>query len=254
MPSPTACAVPCTSATRGSRSIYRYPPPPGVPRVPSDLPLPSHRPSPDPTCHLVSLLLALERHDGYSTAHSVRVARLALAFTAWLGWPEPARAAVQQAALLHDLGKLRVPRSVLLKPGPLTPAERAQVHRHPVWSARLARALGASGPVLAALLAHHERWDGQGYPHGLPGEAVPLLARLLAVVDAFDAMTSLRPYAAVRTPGEALAELERGAGSHFDPQLAPAFARFARAEEGFIADVVLEAGSPCPDRAEAGWT
>ena len=122
-------------------------------------------------------------------------------------------------ALLHDVGKLAVPSSVLLKRGPLTEAEFGQMRRHPVAGARMLKTLGAPPTILPVVLHHHERWDGSGYPTGQKGEEIPLEARMLCIADSFDAMTSTRPYRAPKSPGEAMDELERCAGTQFDPEL-----------------------------------
>ena len=134
-------------------------------------------------------------------------------------------------ALLHDVGKLAVPSSVLLKRGPLTEAEFGQMRRHPAAGARMLETLGAPPTILPVVLHHHERWDGAGYPTGRQGDEIPLEARVLCIADSFDAMTSTRPYRAPRRPDEALDELERCAGTQFDPELVEAFAE-AWAEAG----------------------
>ncbi len=127
-------------------------------------------------------------------------------------------------ALLHDVGKLSVPPAVLLKSGPLTEIEFVQVRRHPAAGVRMLRSLGAPREILPTVLHHHERWDGAGYPRGRVGERIPLEARILAVADSFDAMTSTRPYRAPKPAPDALDELRRCAGSQFDPILVGAFA------------------------------
>ena len=134
-------------------------------------------------------------------------------------------------ALLHDVGKLAVPSSVLLKRGPLTEAEFGQMRRHPAAGARMLETLGAPPTILPVVLHHHERWDGSGYPAGHKGEEIPLEARILCIADSFDAMTSTRPYRAPKLPDEAMAELERCAGTQFDADLIEAFAE-AWAESG----------------------
>ena len=126
-------------------------------------------------------------------------------------------------ALLHDVGKLAVPSSVLLKRGPLTESEFGQMRRHPAAGARMLETLGAPPTILPVVLHHHERWDGAGYPTGRRGDAIPLEARVLCIADSFDAMTSTRPYRAPRGPDEAMDELERCAGTQFDPELVDAF-------------------------------
>jgi putative nucleotidyltransferase with HDIG domain len=138
---------------------------------------------------------------------------------------------LRQGALLHDVGKLAVPSSVLLKRGPLSEVEVGQMRRHPAAGARMLETLGAPATILPVVLHHHERWDGAGYPAGSRGEEIPLEARVLCIVDSFDAMTSTRPYRAPRRPDEAWDELQRCAGTQFDPELVEAFAE-AWAEAG----------------------
>ncbi len=129
------------------------------------------------------------------------------------------------AALLHDIGKIGVPDIILLKPGPLTEEERQIMQRHPEIGYHILDQIGGVFERLASIVvAHHERWDGRGYPYGLAKTAIPFLARVLAVADSFDAMTSLRPYHQVPlTVSEAKSELRRGAGSQFDPCIVGAF-------------------------------
>nr|WP_231967718.1 HD-GYP domain-containing protein [Thermanaeromonas toyohensis] len=120
---------------------------------------------------------------------------------------------------VHDIGKLVVPASILLKPGPLTEEEWEEVRRHPEVGYRIALSSGELARVAPYILQHHERWDGRGYPQGLRGEQIHLLSRILAIADAYDAMTLKRPYRLPLTHEEALQELKRCAGSQFDPYL-----------------------------------
>jgi HD-GYP domain-containing protein (c-di-GMP phosphodiesterase class II) len=124
---------------------------------------------------------------------------------------------------LHDVGKLTVSQAVLEKPGPLTEAERAQIRRHPTAGARILSMARETWVALPYVLCHHERWDGRGYPVARAREAIPTGARLLALADAFDAMTSPRPYRDPLTRDEALEEVDRCAGTQFDPELAEIF-------------------------------
>ena len=155
--------------------------------------------------------------------HSLRVARYSEAIAHGLGLAADEVAHVREAGALHDLGKYLVPRAILLKPGPLTRAEMAIVRRHPAEGAALLD--GVADPrVVDAVLCHHERSDGSGYPGGLTGDAIPLGARIVAVADSFDAMTTTRPYRAARTRAAALAELREQAGALFDAAVVAAFA------------------------------
>jgi HD-GYP domain-containing protein (c-di-GMP phosphodiesterase class II) len=124
---------------------------------------------------------------------------------------------------LHDVGKIAVDAGILRKPGPLTEAELAHIRIHPVAGARLIDGVADLLPALPYVLHHHERWDGNGYPEGRAAETIPVEARLLGVADAFDAMTSHRPYRRALTVERALAEVKRCAGTQFDPELARAF-------------------------------
>ena len=125
----------------------------------------------------------------------------------WTAW---------QAAILHDIGKITVPSSILDKLDTLNEHEWEIVHHHPEAGADMLSGIAGYDDVARAVLAHHERIDGRGYPQGLSGEEIPITARLICVVDAYDAMTNYRPYGKVLTHGEAIAEIEAGAGSQFD--------------------------------------
>ena len=161
--------------------------------------------------------------DPCDSRHAARVARLADGFASWLGWNDAQRALLRRGAILHDVGKLTVSQAVLLKPGELSPSELAEVRLHPSAGAWLVAPVLSLRDVLSCILLHHERWDGDGYPTGRRRAATPLVARLLAVADAYDAMVSDRPYRRAMSPAAALQELGRGAGTQFDPALAEAF-------------------------------
>ena len=153
---------------------------------------------------------------GYLDDHALGVAEFAARIADQLRLPKRARRTVIVGALLHDVGKLLVDAAILTKPGPLTPAERTKVNRHPVDGERLVR--GAVGDeIVEVIRAHHERWDGAGYPQGLSADEIPLAARVVAVADAFLAMLEQRPYRAALSPQAALEELLACAGSQFDP-------------------------------------
>lgn len=164
------------------------------------------------------LVRALEARDGEPGALS-RLAGAARAVGDGLDLSPAQREALELGALLHDIGDIRVPEAVLRKPGPLTAEERALVEQHPVWGVELLETVPLLSPALAAVGAHHERYDGKGYPQGLQGEEIPITARIFAVVDALDAMTHDRPYRRARAVPEALDVLREEAGRQFDPRV-----------------------------------
>ena len=172
---------------------------------------------------LAALTEAMEARDPYTRGHSARVTALAEAVAARLGWEQTRLADLRLGGRLHDIGKLAVPARILRKPGPLDEAELAEVRTHPEAGARLLEGFTSARPALPYVLYHHERWDGGGYPSGRAGAEIPEEGRLLSVADAFDAMTSTRPYRRPLPAARALEEVERCAGSQFDPRLADAF-------------------------------
>jgi HD-GYP domain-containing protein (c-di-GMP phosphodiesterase class II) len=172
---------------------------------------------------LATLSRALEARDPYLQGHSERVTAVAEAVALRLGWSGERLSTLQLGGRLHDIGKVAVPASVLRKPAPLDDHEREQIRLHPRFGARLVERVEAARPALPYVLYHHERWDGTGYPSGKRGEEIPVEARVLAIADAFDAMTSDRPYRNALSREEALAEVERCAGTQFDPKIARVF-------------------------------
>jgi diguanylate cyclase (GGDEF)-like protein len=171
-----------------------------------------------------SLAKAVDARDTYTGSHSTRVAELGAWIAARLGLDAEQVELTRLAGSLHDLGKLAIPEEILRKPGPLTPPERLVLERHSQIGFRMLESLDVN-PVAEWVLHHHERWDGTGYPNGLAGEDIPLGARIIFVADAYDAMTSDRAYRGRLTPREAVAELERCAGTQFDPEIVSVFAR-----------------------------
>jgi HD-GYP domain-containing protein (c-di-GMP phosphodiesterase class II) len=155
--------------------------------------------------------------------HAARVSVNAQAVARRLGWDDSQLGDVAIGAALHDVGKMNTRPEVLAKPGPLDGEEVAHVRAHPVEGAWLVAGVGSLRAALPYVLFHHERWDGDGYPTGRSRTEIPVEGRLLAVVDAFDAMTSPRPYREALKPSEALFELDRCAGSQFDPVITEAF-------------------------------
>jgi putative nucleotidyltransferase with HDIG domain len=172
---------------------------------------------------LRALARELDAHDGFTAGHSSEVAAWACAVGERLRLGLPDLLELELGALLHDLGKVRVPDSVLSMPGSLDPAARELVNRHPVWGAELLEQVPGLEPVAEIVRFHHERWDGSGYPDGLSRERIPLASRIVAVCDAYEAMTSARPYRAALPPAAAAHELRAGAGSQFDPALVDCF-------------------------------
>jgi putative nucleotidyltransferase with HDIG domain len=181
---------------------------------------------------LSTLSRAIEARDPYTRGHSTRVTAIAEAIARRLGWDEERLELLQLGGPLHDVGKLGVSEEVLAKPGRLDEAELAQIREHPKLGARILLRVAALRGALPYVLYHHERWDGGGYPTGRAGERIPLEARVLAVADAFDAMTSDRPYRSALDRDEAVAEVARCAGTQFDPDVVRVFLElFAEAAE-----------------------
>jgi diguanylate cyclase (GGDEF)-like protein/putative nucleotidyltransferase with HDIG domain len=170
-----------------------------------------------------SLAKAVDARDTYTGSHSERVSELAAKVAKRLGLDAEQIELTRLAGSLHDLGKLAIPEEILRKPGTLTDSERLVLERHPQIGFRMLDSLGVD-PVADLVLHHHERWDGAGYPEGLRGDEIPLGARIIFVTDAYDAMTSDRIYRPKRASQAALAELERCAGTQFDPGIVAAFA------------------------------
>jgi HD-GYP domain-containing protein (c-di-GMP phosphodiesterase class II) len=171
---------------------------------------------------LVSIARALEQRD-QTLGHGARVAALAEPMALALGWDRDRIRSLRWAAPLHDVGKVKLRPQLLRKAGPLTLEELAEIRSHPAAGARLVLPLRRFHDALPYVLYHHERWDGDGYPARLSGRRIPIEARLLAIADAFDAMISPRPYRRALTHEHALAEVEEGAGTQFDPVAAELF-------------------------------
>jgi diguanylate cyclase (GGDEF)-like protein len=172
---------------------------------------------------LEALVTAVDNKDCYTRRHSEEVTEHALALAAAIGLSEESQRTTRMVGLLHDVGKIGVPDGILRKPGPLTHDEFEAVKQHPVLGEALVREISNLEEIRAAVVSHHERWDGSGYPRGLSGEAIPLLGRITSVADAFSAMTSDRPYRKALSMEEAIAELRAGAGTQFDPALVEPF-------------------------------
>jgi HD-GYP domain-containing protein (c-di-GMP phosphodiesterase class II) len=164
------------------------------------------------------LVDVIEGDDQYTGSHSRSVVGLSVAVAERLGLNAQQRQEVEFGALLHDVGKIRVPKAILHKPGPLDPEEWREMQRHTAYGEAMLRPLGGVLSRVARLVrASHERWDGKGYPDGLAGEAIPVESRIISVCDAWSAMTTDRPYRKAMSVELAATELRRCAGSHFDP-------------------------------------
>jgi putative two-component system response regulator len=163
---------------------------------------------------LFSLALSIEAKDPYTEGHCDRLSKYSVALGEKLGLSEELRVALRRGGLVHDIGKLSVPESILLKPGPLTPEERKIMEQHAIAGERICAPLRSFRHVLPIIRHHHEKWNGSGYPDGLKGEQIPLTARILQVTDIYDALTTDRPYRKALPPEKALAimreEVKRG--------------------------------------------
>lgn len=182
-----------------------------------------HDPAIDAT--LQPLWDSLNRHDPDTRDHCLRVGRLALAFGQATGLSPDERHQLQVAALFHDIGKLEIPDAILCKPGPLDAAERDVIRAHSAHGQTL---FARSGHARAASIAegirhHHEAFDGSGYPDGLNGERIPMLGRMVAIIDNYDALTALRPYKQRQSHRDVMDYLGTGSGTRFDPKLLRVF-------------------------------
>ncbi len=172
---------------------------------------------------LRSLIASIEARDSYTKQHSERVTNYAIEIAEVMGLNSEERESIQFGGYLHDIGKIGVRDTVLLKPGNLTEEEMAEIRLHPVIGESIVRPLKFLPAERELILHHHERFDGRGYPAGLAGEDIPLLARILAVADTYDAMTSTRPYRPAMSHEIAIKELRNNSGTQFDPLVVKAF-------------------------------
>lgn len=173
---------------------------------------------------IASLAAAVDARDSSTERHCSRVTEMAVELGRWIGLGETEIKDLERAALLHDVGKIGVSDAILLKPDRLDDEEWQAMRRHPEIGYNLLRNIRFLERTLPVVLYHHERWDGRGYPNRLSGVAIPLFARLFAVIDAYDAITSDRPYRAGASHEAAMEQLHQSAGSHFDPTMVAAFA------------------------------
>lgn len=181
---------------------------------------------------IYALTATIDAKDQYTFGHSQRVAEYSTVLANSMGLDKSYLEMVREAALLHDIGKIGVPENILTKTGRLTEEEYNIVKKHVDMSITIIKHLPSVNHVIPAVIGHHERWDGKGYPRGVKGDNIPLGARCLAIADAFDAMTSNRPYRASLSVDAALNEIKSGIGTHFDPEIARLFIRLVR--EGTI--------------------
>jgi putative nucleotidyltransferase with HDIG domain len=170
-----------------------------------------------------ALITAMEAKDIYTRGHSERVTQYSILIAEEMGLPRPRRDIIQKAGVLHDIGKITVELSILNKPSVLTDEEREKIRLHPEVGFRIIEPIDFEDEVKKCILQHHERLDGKGYPHGCRDSDLILESRILSVADAFDAMTTKRPYREAVPVADAILELERCAGTQFDPVVVSAF-------------------------------
>jgi response regulator RpfG family c-di-GMP phosphodiesterase len=183
---------------------------------------------------LRSLVASVQLRDHYTEEHCLRVTGLALRITEQMNCSKKEIESIKIAGMMHDVGKIAIPDSVLLKPGRLTVEEFTIIMSHPDVGERILRPILLFDQEREIILHHHERWDGKGYPAKLAGEDIPLLSRILAVADAFDAMTNNRPYRSAMSVADAVAEIERNSNVQFDPSVVEVFLKMCRSSEAEI--------------------
>jgi putative nucleotidyltransferase with HDIG domain len=188
---------------------------------------------------LEALLAALDTRDTETEGHSERVAAYTMLIAQQLNLSEAELQHIEHGALLHDIGKIGVPDHILYKPGPLTPEEWEVMKQHPVIGYKMCMKIEMLRPAAPIVLHHHERWDGRGYPYGLNGAEIPLGARIFAIADTLDAMTSDRPYRKALSFAQAREEIERCAGSQFDPELVRVFLELPEEQLRAIREVTM---------------
>ncbi|HZC06906.1 MAG TPA: HD domain-containing phosphohydrolase [Ktedonobacterales bacterium] len=183
---------------------------------------------------IYELAESIRERDQVTYDHCRRVAIYVNRLARFAGWPRAAARELALAGLVHDLGKTWAPNEVLLKPAALTESEREMIEKHPVTAAQLLWAFDMPDAILDAVLSHHERWDGRGYPKKLVRDEIPLGARLLSVSDVFDVITTPRPYKAAMSVEAARERVLEGAGSAFDPEVTEIFTRLLDARPDFL--------------------
>ncbi len=177
---------------------------------------------------ITALASALEAKDRYTAGHSQRVAKISAAIARAMGLPQETNEKLQLAGLVHDVGKIGVRESILNKPGHLTDDELHHIQMHPEVGQHILTPISVDEEILKTVRGHHEHYDGTGYPDGLKQNEIPLGSRIIAVADAYEAMTSNRPYREALSDKAALIEIERGEGTQFDPEVVEVFLRSSR--------------------------
>jgi putative nucleotidyltransferase with HDIG domain len=186
---------------------------------------------------LAALMSALDARDRETEGHSTRVSRVSRQLGIAMGLSEPHLKSLERGALLHDIGKIGISDAILHKPGPLTEEEWKVMRQHPEIGARIVEGIPFLQETLTVVRYHQERWDGTGYPLGMSGDEIPLLARIFSVADTFDALTSDRPYRQRVSTEEALQYIKEQSGAFFDPQIVDVFCRVV--EDGLIPDAAV---------------
>ncbi|HLV09367.1 MAG TPA: HD-GYP domain-containing protein [Halanaerobiales bacterium] len=178
-----------------------------------------------------SFMKILQLYDNYTGDHSKNVAELAKKIAVYMGLEQDLVNKVYLAGLVHDIGKVIIPRSILNKTGHLTACEFEKIKEHPGWGYEILKESKQLSSVAEIVLYHHERWDGEGYPEGLSGNSIPLFSRIIAVADAWDAMTSARPYRRPLSFDEAVSELLNNKGEQFAPEVIEVFYQIIKEDQ-----------------------
>jgi putative nucleotidyltransferase with HDIG domain len=200
------------------------------------------------------LAAAVEARDPYTHGHTQRVEEYAVIMAKALGCDETEVSAIRRASVLHDIGKIGIEDVILRKQARLEPDEEIRMQKHPVIGVDMLKGIDFLDPVLPLVRHHHERWDGNGYPDQLRADEIPLGARILAVADALDAMTSDRPYRAARTFEYAKTEILKGSATHFDPEVVTSFIKSQRAIEDLLRQAASDEVNHHPDPDDlGGW-
>jgi putative nucleotidyltransferase with HDIG domain len=193
---------------------------------------------------LTALVSALDAREHDTELHSWRVRAYAMCIAERMKLSQADRRVIEQAALLHDVGKIGVPDHILLKPGPLTEAEWKIMRQHPEIGHRILASVPSLKEISTVVLTHHEHYDGSGYPRGITGDQIPLGARVFAVADAYDALTSSRPYRKATSIEDARGIINRDRGKYFDPRVVDTFLKVTPAELKALRSVAAHTGEP----------